>query len=189
MSEQTSNPAEADPADDLELMRRVGEGDRESFERLVGKYQRPLLNFFSRLGVYMEAEDMVQETFMRLYRYRTRYRPAARFTTFLYTIARHVWVDGLRKKRRFETYAEEVRRIGQTSGPRQHAGGAVRLDVHEALQQLPERLRAVVVLCVMQDQPQAEAARILRIPLGTVKSRLFTALQRMKEWIDDQPGS
>jgi RNA polymerase sigma-70 factor (ECF subfamily) len=75
---------------DRDLMGMVKLGQREAFEILVCRYQRALLNFFSRMGANIgDAEDMVQETFLRVFKYRFKYRPLAKFTTFLYTLARH----------------------------------------------------------------------------------------------------
>ena len=78
----------------------AGAGDRDAFELLVRRHHQPLLNFFLRMGVDRDAEDLVQQTFIRLYNYRQRYRPSAKFTTFLYLLARQVWVDELRRRGR-----------------------------------------------------------------------------------------
>ena len=83
-------------SDDFALMARVGEGCEGAFRQLVERHQRPLLNFFARMGASTTSEDLAQETFIRLWNYRTKYKPAAKFTTFLYTLARHVWLDVVR---------------------------------------------------------------------------------------------
>ncbi len=76
---------------DAELMLQVARGSDEAFVALIRKYQQSLQNFFARMDAYIygDWEDLVQETFVRLYRYRERYRPKASFKTFLYVLARH----------------------------------------------------------------------------------------------------
>ena len=175
---------------DETLMRQTASGDTMAFATLVKRHQDPLLNFFRRLGVYTDAEDLVQETFVRLFNYRDRYRPTAKLTTFLYTIARHVWIDGLRKVKRQEAFVEELK----ADGPAGSDGGmrlaALRMDAQQALQQLPEKLRSVVVLSLYQGLRYEEIAGVLDIPVGTVKSRMFNALNQLKEIFDreDRPS-
>lgn len=167
-------------------MLRAARGSREAFEELVTRHQHGLLNFFSRMGAYTEAEDLVQETFLRVFRYRRRYRPTAKFTTFLYVLGRNVWADLGRKKARRErldaslqTEAEIARR--EERGEK----GAVRLDVQAALNRLSPKLREVVVLNVYRGMSYQEVADALGIPLGTVKSRLNLALHELREFFDD----
>jgi len=175
---------------DSELLRRSAGGDPEAFACLVRRHHQPLLNFFARLGAYTAAEDLAQETLVRLFKYRRRYRPSAKFTTFLYTVARHVWIDALRKTRRTETLAGRLREEPRAS----HDGGMDRarwrLDAQAALERLPEKLRGVVVLAVCQGLSYEEVAAILKIPVGTVKSRMFLAVRQLRDWLDEreQPG-
>lgn len=174
-----------DEPDDFELMRRLGAGDPEAMACLMRRYQGPLLNFFRRMGACTDAEDAVQETFIRVYNYRDRYRPTAKFTTFLYTVARHVRHDLLRKVMRREALVERITAEPEGEPAPGPSGLALRLDVHAALARLPEKLRSVVVLGVYQGLRQDEIAAVLGIPLGTVKSRMFTALERLKETFDE----
>ena len=175
----------ADIRPDEQLMQASAGGDSGAFAVLVRRHQDPLLNFFRRMGVYMEAEDLVQETFVRLFKYRDRYEPTAKFTTFLYTIARHARLDLLRKHRRKEGL---LRRFGEESPTADESGmelAASRLDADAALRRLPEKLRNVVVLSLYQGLNYDEIAGVLRIPQGTVKSRMFLALSRLKEAFHD----
>lgn len=152
-----------------------------AFERLVRKHERPLLNFFRRLGVTTDAEDLAQETFVRLFKARTRYRPTAKFTTFLYTIARHVRIDAARKARRTEALRQSVREeVESAAGGDDGGAPGARLDAAAAMERLPEKLRETVVLSVFQGLKYDDIARILRIPVGTVKSRMFLAMERMR---------
>jgi len=163
-------------------MALVGDGDRSAFVEIVHRYQQMLLNFFRRMGAYTdEAEDLVQETFLRLFEYRLKYEPTGRFTGLLFTLARHAWADGLRKLRRWpELATEEVERAPASGGSDVERAEA-RIDLEEALAGLSEKLRPVVVLGVCQGVEQKEIARLLDIPVGTVKSRMHLALGQLRE--------
>jgi RNA polymerase sigma-70 factor, ECF subfamily len=172
---------------DFALMAQVREDSPEAFRQLVERHQRPLLNFFSRMGASTHGEDLAQDTFVRLWNYRKKYRPAAKFTTFLYTLARHVWLDAIRRQNRFRLFAERYRE----EVPSSTDGGIGRmrrqLDIQAALERLSPRLREVLVLAVHQGLAYDEIAAILRIPVGTVKSRVFTALAALKEMFHEKP--
>ena len=150
-------------------------------------FRKNLLNFFWRQGVSsFEAEDLVQETYLRLWNYRQAYRPSARISTFLFLLARQVRIDALRRQTRRENREERWGKEQPTSEGPKPIG--IREDVRWALARLSEPLREVVELGVFQDLPYAEVSEILDIPIGTVKSRMHTALKKLKE-IFDEPGS
>ncbi|MES2571599.1 MAG: RNA polymerase sigma factor [Verrucomicrobiota bacterium] len=175
---------ENDP--DVALMLEVAGGNEHAFTRLVRAHQQNLVNFFARMGASSDCEDLAQETFVRVFRYRQQYRPAARFTTFLYHLARHVWIDRGRKIVRFErltaAYENELRITGNTGTPR--AGESV--DVEAALDRLSPKLREVIVLNIYQGLRYQEVANVLGIPLGTVKSRINLALTALKEILNER---
>ena len=118
--------------DDVALMARIRHEDPDAFQRLVERHQRALLNFFARMGASNHSEDLAQETFVRLWNYRKKYKPKAKFTTFLYTLARHAWLDHLRKHSRFQLFAQRYREEMPTST----SGGLDRvrreLDIQDA---------------------------------------------------------
>ncbi|MFC1453508.1 RNA polymerase sigma factor [Verrucomicrobiota bacterium] len=175
-----------DERPDEALMQAAARGDKESFVHLVHRFQNPLLNFFRRLGVYTDAEDLVQDTFIRLFRYRKRYRPSARFKTFLYLVARQVRIDYLRKADRKRRLSDTLRRQREVE---QSAVGSVERragEAADALARLPDRMKEVVVLSIYQGLKYREIGKILRIPEGTVKSRMFNALRRLREIMDEQ---
>jgi len=172
-----------DEPPDLELMHRTRRGDREAFAQLVRRHQNPLVNFFRRMGVLSgEAEDLVQETFLRVYAYRRRWRPTGKFTSFLYVLARHVWADMVRKSARTPRASEDA--IAEATEPGKEATVDARMDVQHALLVLSDKLRAVVVLNLYQGLKYQEIADVLDIPLGTVKSRMHLALRQLKEVLD-----
>lgn len=149
------------------------------------KNETILLNFFIQHGVsYSDARDMVQEVYLRLWKYRDRYRPSAGILTFLFLVARQVWLDsirsGTRRLRREEAWSSE--RPETVDGHRYCLSD----DVCWALAKLPDGQRQVVVLGVLEERPYAEIAERLGIPLGTVKSRMSSALKKLKEIFDDE---
>ena len=149
------------------------------------KFEKNLLNFFWRQGVSLsEGEDLVQETYLRLWRYRANYRPTAKLTTFLFLLARQVRIDALRRQVRRENREENWRKEQPlTQGP---AALGVKEDVRWAVARLSEPLRDVIELGVFQDLPYAEVAEILGIPVGTVKSRMHNALKELREIFDER---
>ena len=172
---------------DHELMRKIRTGDQDAFAELIRRHQSSLLNFFRRLGANNESEDLVQDVFLRLYRYRDRYEHNAKFTTFLYTLARHVWVDRWRKLQRILRIEERARQemIAECDGNMGRIRDAI--DTEQALEQLPDKLRIVLVMSICQGLRYSEIGEALGIPEGTVKSRAFLALKQLKEIYHGQP--
>ena len=166
---------------DAALMTEVAAGSEFAFTVLVRRHQNPLLNFFARMGALSDSEDLVQETFVRLYRYRDRYRPSARFTALLYHLARNVWADRGRKAARFDRLTSGLRAESNISRAPDFTIPGERLDVAAALQKLSPKLREAIVLNVYQRLRYQEVADVLGIPLGTVKSRINLALAALKE--------
>ncbi len=111
------------PDPDAARMLEVAIGSEAAFTELVHRHQNSLLNFFVRMGASSDGEDLVQETFVRLFRYRQKYQPTARFRTFLYHVARRVWADRARKILRFERLTTDFSERGGNRRPRR-AGAA-----------------------------------------------------------------
>ena len=157
----------------------------ESLLHEAEKFRSKLLDFFSRMGVPRgDGEDFVQETFLRLWNYRDRYRPTAKLSTFLFTLARQVRIDAIRSRaqseKREHIWSEER---GEIQLP---PNFGEREEVRQAVQRLTEPLREVVELGVFQDMPYAEIAEVLSVPVGTVKSRMFNALKKLKEIFNER---
>jgi len=149
------------------------------------KFEKNLLNFFWRQGVSLsEGEDLVQETYLRLWNYRREYVPTAKLSTFLFLMARQVRIDDLRRQSRRANREERWGKDQPTEAPPPAPGE--KEDVRWAVARLSEPLRDVVELGVFQDLPYAEVAEILGIPVGTVKSRMSNALKKLKEIFDER---
>ena len=100
---------------DAELMARTAKGDESAFAELVVRYQDVLLNFFLRKGVsYPDGQDLVQRTLLRLWRYRNRYAPTAKLTTFLFLLAGQVAIDFFRAEGHRQGLEEELGRQAET---------------------------------------------------------------------------
>jgi RNA polymerase sigma-70 factor (ECF subfamily) len=175
-------PAQAIDAD-AALMVEVARGSEAAFTALVQRHQDSLLNFFTRMGVSCDGEDLVQETFVRLFRYRARYRPTAPFGGFLYHIARQVWADRGRKIVRLERLTAAYQNELETCGRSAPIPAGEALDTAAALVRLSPKLREVVVLNVCRGLSYQEVAEALGIPLGTVKSRLNLAFAALREML------
>ncbi len=168
---------------DVELMRLAASDRDDAFAMLVEKYKDVLLNFFLRKGVsYSDGQDLAQRTFLRLWRYRKKYEPQAKFTTFLFLLAGQESVDFFRAEGRRAGLVEDLTyeaaaQADVRPSPQCVDGEAVR----RAVARLSSGLRDVVELGIFQDLPYAEVGAILGIPVGTVKSRMFNALRKLKE--------
>lgn len=177
----TAEQATPDPGPtDAELMAKTRAGDQAAFMTLVRRHQEPLLNYFRRLGAYNDAEDLVQDTFLRVFKYRFKYQPVAKFTTFLYTLGRHAWADSLRKTMRREKLQDVLEEEAPGSDERSMGRAPAAMDAQAALDALSDKLRPVVVMSLYQGLRYEEIAEILEIPVGTVKSRMFVALSQLK---------
>ncbi len=188
-------------ASDVELMFASRGGDGGAFGEIVDRYRNVLLNFFLRRGVqYEDGLDLAQRVFVRLWRYRTKYTPSAKFTTFLFKLASQESVDFFRMqdgRRRLREHLEHEAWVAESAGTMHGMGesavgcrpppSATAMaiaegdDVRRAVAALPDGMRDVVELGVFQDLPYAEIGSILGIPVGTVKSRMFNALRKLKE--------
>lgn len=159
------------------LLKASGAQVDSAFAELIRRHQDSLLNYFRRMGAHIdEAEDLVQETFLRVFAYRKKYEPVGSFASFLYVLARHAHADLARRALRAER-----RREASGCTP---ADSGFAMDVQEALDKLSEPLRSAVVLSVFQGLSYQEIAEVLGVPLGTVKSRIHAGMKRLREELD-----
>jgi RNA polymerase sigma-70 factor (ECF subfamily) len=161
------------------VARVVIDGDRTAFAALVRRYQSPLRNFLRRLtGNDVErANDLAQETFIKLYKSIRTYRGQAKFATWLYRIAYNTFLNDQRR-RVAETEFEESRH-SPARDPTPAAGDEA--DLGSAMRLLTDRQRAVFDLHYKKGMTHDEVARALELPLGTVKSDLARGLDTLRE--------
>lgn len=171
---------------DSHLIQRVAGGDRDAFTELYRRFARPVLALATRqLGDNGRAEDAAQETFAAVWRSARSYRPErGTGSAWLYAVARHAIIDRARQRR--EPVAEASDEPSDEAGPAEQVEGSwLAWRVHSALEQLPERERAVLELAYWSGLSQAEVASYLDVPLGTVKTRTRTGLARLAGLLEE----
>jgi RNA polymerase sigma-70 factor (ECF subfamily) len=174
---------------DPELVTRLAQGDRSAFGELYDRYGRPAYSLARRICVDPDlAEDIVQEAFLALWRNPNRF-DASRggFGTWLMTVVHHRAVDAVRKentqRRRNVPLTDELseRNVPPAQGSDHEAlTSVVGAEVREALKKLPEDQRQVIALAYLGGYTQVEVAKLTGVPLGTVKSRTFAAIRRLR---------
>jgi RNA polymerase sigma-70 factor (ECF subfamily) len=180
-------PETVDPQDDVELIRRIGAGDREAFAELYRRFARPVLGLaLRRLPDRGRAEDAAQETFAAIWRSAATYRPErGPARPWLFAVARNAIVDQART--RFDAIAEVVDSPSDEPGPPEQAeSGWVSWRVHRALEDLPERERVLIEFAYWSGLSQSEIATRLDMPLGTVKTQTRRALVRLAELLEHE---
>lgn len=181
---------------DEDLIRAFKNGELDAFTMLVRRHQNALINFFYHLCYdRMTAEDLTQEVFVRLYTHLDRYEPRTKFTSFLFKVARNLWIDQIRKNNPQpravsmdaavhddpqETFRDRI--DAREPSPAEVAARMETVDaLHRAIQRLPEEHRMVVILSEIHGLRYEEIGEILNIPVGTVKSRMHNAIGRLKD--------
>ncbi len=182
---------------DVELVRRLGDADGAALSQLYQRFGRPCYSLARRIcadeGL---AEDVVQEVFLTLWRDPTRFDPArGGFATWLLTLIHHKAVDAVRRestiRRRMVAAPEAGEDWSPTPVPGADQAAMARVaagQVRAALHRLPVEQRQVLALAYFGGHTQREIAVLTGVPLGTVKSRMFTAVQRLRSLLADQLG-
>jgi RNA polymerase sigma-70 factor (ECF subfamily) len=182
--------------DDAALLAAIKTGELGAFTALVGRHQRSLINFFYHLCWDRQgAEDCAQEVFLRIYSHLDSYEPQAKFTTFLFRIARNLWIDRMRtaavhgKPLSLESPAGggegralQDRVATRAPGPLEILARREQQDaLRRAIDQLPDEQKAVVILSEIQGLKYQDISAILDVPVGTVKSRMHAAMDKLKD--------
>jgi RNA polymerase sigma factor (sigma-70 family) len=166
------------PPSDPELMVLAGQGDEDAYGELFRRHYGNLVAFFYRYrGERSWAEDLAQDVFLRLWKYRASYKPTGSFLGYMLTIARNVWVDQASRRRPVAVEDEILdSHAGDGISPEGDAGvSEARLRVRHALLRLPDALRAPLVLSRFHNCDYREIGRILDISPRTVESRVARA--------------
>jgi RNA polymerase sigma-70 factor (ECF subfamily) len=183
---------------DEELIIRFQQGDEEAFVVLVRRFKDPLTNYVYRfLGEFDEAHDIVQETFLRVYKHRHSYNQVGKFSTWLYTIASNLAKSELRRggRRHSHSINDMVTGAGGDRDwdvldpeltPDSQVDTAIKLRmVQQALMQISSTYREVVILRDIQNMTYEEIAEITGLELGTVKSRINRGRAQLQELLRD----
>lgn len=185
-------PDRSDP--DAALMLRVQRGDRDAFTELVRKYQQPIFNFILRtLRDETEAEDLAQTTFVQVWKSAARYQANAKFSTWIYTIARNLCLNEIRRRARHpaesldgsapageEAIAPQLEDRAAPQPPGALLQGELEAKLAEALADLPENQRTAILLCQRDELSYEEIARVLGCSLAATKSLIFRGRETLK---------
>jgi RNA polymerase sigma-70 factor (ECF subfamily) len=185
-------------------MLAAGRGDAAAFAALYDRWSGPVLRFLWHLGYDRDgAEDLLQETFLRVWRAAPRYEVRARFSTYLFQVARNLWINEREKVRRRpprvsldapvegaeggdgDPLAARLPGDGPTPAEDAASRESGRL-LRAAVDALPEKLRDVFVLGGFEERPYAEVAEVLGIPEGTVKSRMWSAVREVRRRLGEE---
>lgn len=168
--------------DDSRLARRVQRGDRQAFDLLLTRYERPIFSFiFHFFRNRALCEDLTQETFLRAFRFIRSYRPKDKFSTWLFSIAKNLCIDELRRMQKGSTV--DIDAVHPDSLPSEGGGGQDPLSSSIAIQEgeilrqvitrLPEKYRTCIILYYFNDLSYEEISKVMRITLSNTKILLF----------------
>lgn len=183
---------ESDP--DAALMLRVKQGDHTAFAELVDKYKQPVMNLAYRmLRDATEAEDLSQAVFIQVYKSADRYRIASKFSTWLFTIARNLCLNELRRRSRHPADSLDATHPDQPdqplhqfedktnpSPPEHLLGGELEAKVEEAVAELPENQRLALLLCQQDELSYEQMAEVLDCTVSATKSLIHRGRETIK---------
>ena len=178
---------------DIQLMLRVRKDDASAFEALHERYQRQLLNFFYGISRHAPtASDLCQESFLRVWQARRRYRASGTFPAYLFGIARMVWREHCRNQSKDwqlhsnpEWEADYEPRVEARLSPDYQAScSEVERYILDALQELPEEQRMVFVMRTIRGLSLGDIASALDCPINTVRSRKILGIKRLRYLLD-----
>ncbi len=188
---QGQKPDQGNKPSDEELIARFQQGDSYAFDLIVKRYKQQLLNFVFRfLNNREQAEDVVQETFLRVYRKRHAYKQVAKFSTWIYTIAGNLARTELRKRKRRQLFSlsdigmeeKDYEIASDEYNPEKYTNTVMHEKIiQREIDKLSVKFREVIILRDVQGLAYEEIAEIINVPLGTVKSRVNRARLRLQE--------
>ena len=188
--------AQGEKLDDRALVARILEGDRDRFTELVTRYERRVINYVYRITHrYEDAHDLAQEIFVKVFLALDRYDPKYQFSTWLFRIAQNSAIDALRKKTLTEVPLARPADDESSTKEREFADGGVTpyramknkqlgAAIDKAVEKLPPDYRELIQLRHFAELSYEEIATMKRLPLGTVKNKLFRARNLLKEALD-----
>ena len=185
--------AERDP--DAALMLLVKQGDNAAFALLVDKYKKPIMNLaFRMLRDMTEAEDLAQNVFVQVHKSAARYEVSSKFSTWLFTIARNLCLNEIRRRSRHPTESIETPHHEHEDQPRQQfedkktfsppdavLQGELEQKIEDALSFLPENQRMAILLCRQDELSYEEIARVIGCSLSATKSLIHRGRETLKQ--------
>ena len=180
---------------DAALMLRVKQGDTAAFTELVEKYKQPIMNLAYRTVRDMtEAEDLAQNVFVQVYKSAARYKSTAKFSTWLFTIARNLCLNEIRRRSRHPAESLDAPHPEQEDQPLQQfedkktfsppeslLQGELAQQIDQALADLPENQRSAILLCRQEDLSYEDIAEALGCSVSATKSLIHRGRETLKE--------
>ena len=181
--------------EDLALMAAVAKCDEEAFAKLVEKHQRAVIGTVAKMtNQSPDTEDIAQQVFIKLWKSASRYKPTAKFTTFLFTITRNLVFNATRKKSRrnehsFDEQEDEWHQTIEDQNSQSRPDKSIEQNelrdvIDRAITALPEKQRLAVVLRRYEKMPYEEIADVLELSVSAVKSQLFRARSALRESLE-----
>lgn len=180
---------------DEDLILQFQNGNVYAFEQIVTRYKDQLVNFAYRfLGDLEDAEDIVQETFLRVFRKKNAYKNVAKFSTWIYTITGNLAKTELRKRKRRKLLSistlgfedKDFELPDTKKGPEENVDDLLKDTViQKAINRLPEKFKEVIIFRDLQELSYEEISTIVKIPLGTVKSRVNRGRLKLQELLTE----
>lgn len=183
-----SMSSSATPEPEIEWMARIRDGDMEAFRCLVEAHQARVVGTISKmLGSDAEAEDLAQQVFIRIWKSAPRYRPTAKFTTWLFRITRNLVFNELRRKRHFVDQADEMPEPAERRDQEPDKvlmEGELQSAIQNAIDQLPESQRLAIIMRRYEGMAYEEIAAVMGTTVPAVKSILFRARAELRERLE-----
>jgi RNA polymerase sigma-70 factor, ECF subfamily len=178
------------PLSDTEIIEKILNGSPDHFRLLVEKYRKPVAGVIvGMLGSCPEAEDVGQETFIRLYNSLPGFRGESALKTYIIRIAMNLSLNELKRRKRLRgktVYLDSGVTINQDNGLSLHERNEITEMINIAAEKLDPRQKSVFTLRILEGYSTRETAKILRIPEGTVLSRMSRALAEMRELVKEK---
>lgn len=184
-------PNSLDQNTDEQLIALFQQGNSDAFDLIVKRFKDSLTNYtFRYLGDYDECDDVVQETFVRVYKNKDSYKPLAKFSTWIYTIATNLAKTRLRQKQKVNIFSflkskelEDRFEVIDTAYSLDNITDSILLDkiIQNALDKIPAKYKEAVILRDIQELSYEEISEIIKANVGTVKSRINRGRERLRE--------
>lgn len=179
--------------DEAEIVRRARDGDEKAFEFIVKKYQNRVANLiFKIIGDASVVEDLTQDVFLRVIESLKDYKFGSALYTWIYRITVNICIDEIRKKQRSRAYSLSDMISQNPKAEPAHSPvekiaeqKELREIIEKAISKLPLEYKTVIILREFEDLPYEEIAKILKISVGTVKSRIFRARKLLAEHLKE----
>ncbi len=178
---------------EVELITQCQKGNRQAFNRLVMQYQHLVYNFLYRMApTWIDLDDLAQEVFVKVYHSIHRLKDPSQFKSWLHSIAVNVYLDEHRRRKKHqERFIADEDVFHNQADPDEHPGQQLERKelltrLQEAIEQLPEEFKLVIILRELQELSYQEIAKTLNISIGTIRSRIFRGRKLLQQMLKEQ---